>query len=128
MYSPLPLRVRRGILGLLATFACVIAIGNGVTYDASGLAWLTALAAAALGCWGVFRLGNPPWLYAGSRRTSARAAVPDPRLLAAMAGLAAFSLLEIALPNSWRVTDWALAFGILAAYTARPPSRPADLS
>jgi hypothetical protein len=45
-----------------------------------------------------------------------------------MAGLAAFSLLELALPNSWRVADWAIAFGILAAYTARPPSRPADLS
>jgi hypothetical protein len=130
MSSPLPIRVRRPILGVMAAGALLIAVGNGVTYGASGLAWLTALATATLACLGILRLGNPRWLYMGGPwgRTGARSALSDPRLVAVVAGLGAVSLLGAVLPYSWRVADWATIFGVLAAYTINPPSRPRDLS
>ncbi len=129
MYSPLPTRVRR-ILGVMAAGALLIAVGNGVTYGASGLAWLTALATATLTYLGILRLGNPRWLYVGGPwgLTGSRPALSDPRLVAVIAGFSAVSLVGPVLPNSWRVADCATIFGVLAAYTINPPSRPRDLS
>ena len=128
MFSPLPTSVRR-ILGVMAAGALLIAVANGVTYGASGLAWLAALAAATLTCLGILRLGNRRLLYMGGPwgRTGSRSAFSDPRLVAVIAGLSAVSLVGPVLPSSWRVADCAAIFGVLAAYTINP-SRPRDLS
>jgi hypothetical protein len=130
MYSSLPTRVRRRIVGVMAAGALLIAVGNGVTYGASGPAWLTALATATLTYLGILRLGNPRWLHmaAPSGRTGSRSAFSDPRLLGVIAGLGAVSLVGPALPSSWRVADCATIFGVLAAYTISPPSRARDLN
>jgi hypothetical protein len=129
MYSSLPTRVRRTILGVMAAGALLIAVGNGVTYGASAPAWLTALAAATLTYLGILRLGNTRWLYMGVPwgRTGPRSALLDPRLAAVIAGFSAVSLVGPLLPSSWRVADCATIFGVLAAYTINPPSRPRDL-
>jgi hypothetical protein len=130
MYSSLPPRVRRTIVGVMAAGALLIAVGNGITYGASGPAWLTALATATLTYLGILRLGNPRWLYTGGPwgRTGSRSALSDPRLVGVIAGLSAVSLVGPVLPSSWRVADCATIFGVLAAYTINPPSRARDRS
>ncbi len=59
----MPIGARRTALGVFAVGAFLIAVGNGVTYGASGLAWLMAVMTAPLACLGVLRVGSPRWLY-----------------------------------------------------------------
>lgn len=128
MYPRLPLDLRRGVLATLAGVALLVAVGNGITYQSSGIAWLTAILMGTIACIGLHRLGNPRWLSVDpSPRRNRSKGIPDVRLLAAMGALAGYSLLAIVLPNAWRLVDWAIAFGVLAAYTIKPPSRPPDI-
>ena len=128
MYPRLPLGPRRGVLGTLAGVAFLVSVGNGITYQSSGFAWLIAILLGTIACLGLHRLGNPRWLFVDpSSRQTRSTGIPDVRLIAVMGALAGHSALAIVLPNAWRLVDWAIAFGVLAAYTIKPPSRPPDV-
>jgi len=128
MRSPLPIGARRTALGVFAVGAFLIAVGNGVTYGASGLAWLMAVMTAPLACLGVLRVGSPRWLYISRPRYGTHALSRlDPRLVVAIVGLGSLSLLHAVLSNAWQVAWWAVIFGVLMGYTISPPSRPTSL-
>jgi hypothetical protein len=128
MRSFSPIGARRAALGAFAIVAFLITVSFGISYGAGALAWLTAVMTGTLACLGVLRAGNPRWMYVSRPRYGTRAlSRPDPRLVAAIAGLGSLSLLHAVLSNAWQVTWWAIICGCLVGYTISPPARPADL-